>query len=487
MKKIYGLYKTVLLVLMMGGFIWGCGENENFSTLHELTDEEIKEIARQDSIEEAQKNKINADLILEYSVEITISQTLYDGTTLSIDLDKIADVFGITQEELIAGIAGEEDALEIKGFAINGTTRIDYATSSNTNSPWGHWWDANGDVVSWGDNAMLFAEFDTENGVFYVGQFPGHLIEDQTITIIEGLKFNDTRVAVVITVTAKGLEEITATVVNTQEINVNVYPRLNTNSDSLHFDLNQVFSDLGVSSMNEISFIAVNQDGSYNQEPAVGNLYWFNSDGYVGTYGEDAVIYVDYGEYGDDKISIGQFPGSLTEGDEIVVEYGFLANDKIEMLEVTVKVVAYDDPEVPEVGDPENLEADIVLSKPYSNDYSIVTFDIKEIMKKAFKSTTYQVGRAIVRGELKLYQGSVEEATPSYTADVPGYWLDADGMVSEWASGAVWCSIGYSESELYLFGGNHPDNAEPGDTVSTKLIATYNGGSVTFNITFKIE
>ena len=44
---------------------------------HILTQDEINEMARQDSIKEVQKNQINADLILEYQADITISPVSY--------------------------------------------------------------------------------------------------------------------------------------------------------------------------------------------------------------------------------------------------------------------------------------------------------------------------------------------------------------------------------------------------------------------------
>ncbi len=482
MKYIYIILSILTVIL-----ITSCEDNKDFSSLHNLTEEEIAEIARQDSIENAQKNKIDADLILEYSIDITMSSNSYDGGSLEIDLDQIAEKFEITKEELLAGIAGEDDAPEVKGFAINGSTHTDYSSASNTNGAWGHWWDVNGDVVDWGDNAMIYAEFDTDNGVFNIGQYPAHLTDGQSISVIEALKYNDIRVAVVITVNAKAKEEISATVVNTQELNINIYPRLGYDSDPLQFNLTQTLSDLGISSMDEVDFIAVNDDGSYNQEPTDGNRFWYNTEGYAGTYGDDGILYVDYGEYSDDKVSIGQYPGYLTEDETLVVQYGLLANNKIEMLKISIAVVAYDDPETPATGDPEELTTDIELSKTYSDDYATVTADIKEIMRNAFKKTTYQIGRAIISGDLKLYQGEVSETDPTYTADAPGYWLNSDGNADAWANSMVWCSIGYSETELYLYGGNHPTNATTGDTVNTKLIATYNGGSVTFNITFNVK
>ena len=177
MKTIY--INLILAASLLLG-VASCGDNTDFSTLHTLTQDEIDEIARQDSIKEAQKNRINADLILEYTVNITISKTLYDGAKLEIETNKIAELFGISEENLLAGIAGESGAPEVKGFAIEWTTRADNASATNTNAPWGHWWSAKGDVTVWGTDAMVFAEFDTETGIFNIGQYPDHLTPGQT-------------------------------------------------------------------------------------------------------------------------------------------------------------------------------------------------------------------------------------------------------------------------------------------------------------------
>lgn len=333
MKKIYIF---IFLAVFTAGWI-SCSDNSNFSNVHNLTDEEIAELARQDSIEEAQKNSINANLILEYSVDVTVSQTLYDGTTLAIDIDQIAEIFGISEEELLAGIAGESGAPEVKGFAIDGTTHADYGSASTSGSTWGHWWDANGDVTEWGSTtalAVTYAEFDYETGEFYIGQYPARLSDGQTITIIEALKYNEIRVAVVITVNAKAAGEVTATVVSTQELSIDVTPQSSYDAVALQFDLTQALSDLGVSSMEEVSFLGVNEDGSYNQEPVTGNGFWHTLDGYVGTYGDDGVVYTNYGDFSDDEISIGQYPDILTVGQSLTIYYGLLANSKIVMLDI---------------------------------------------------------------------------------------------------------------------------------------------------------
>lgn len=475
-----------LLSFVMTGFI-SCSDNMDFSSLHNLTDAERAELARQDSIREAQLTGVNAHLALKYTANITISKSSYDGAQVAISMDSIAQVFGITVEQLAAGIAGEPGAPEIKGFAIQGSTHEDVGTATNTNSPWGHWWDTNGDITTWGETAMTFAEFDPETGVFFVGQYPGHLTDGQTIKIIEALKYNDKRVAVIITVNAKAAGEITASVVRTQELNIDVVAKSNYDADSLEFNLTQALSDLGISSLNDAKYIAVNSDGSYAQEAtAPPSGFWYDMDGFAGTWGDDASVYTSYGDFADNKIGIGQYPGHLKGGDKITINYGFLANNKIVMLKININVEAYQDPETQPTGDPKAVNETVVLSKAYTNDYATIKFDVKDILRDAFKKTTFQIHQAIMSGELKLYQGEVTETAPTYTADVPGYWLNSAGAAGGWAEGLVWCSLGHSETELYLYGGNHPDNGVAGSSVVTKLIATYNGGSVTFNITFNV-
>lgn len=482
MKKINIL---LLLAMIFTAGLFSCEDNEGFSNMHVLTDDEIAEIARQDSIAEAQRNSINADVILEYSMDMVISASLYDGGNLEIELDKIAAEFGITEEELLAGIGGESGAPEIKGFAIAGTTHADIASASNTNAPWGHWWDANGDLTEWGDDAMVFAEFYPENGYFTIGQYPGHLVEGQAVTFIEALRYNETRIAIVITVNAVAAGQITADVVSEQDLAIDVTPKSVYDADAVDFDLDAVLADLGVASMDEVSFIGVNEDGSYATETVTGNGFWYGFNGFVGAWGDDASVYTNYGDFEANQISVGQYPDHLAEGETYTIKYGFMANNKIVMLNITINVIGYVDPETAPEGTPEDVTIDVVLSKEYSNDYASVTYDVQETLRQAFKMTTYQIHQAIASGDLKIFVGEVGDSV-AYTADAPGYWLTEDGAAGGWAEGIVWTSLGHSETELYLYGGNHPDNAVAGQSVTTTYIVTCNGGSVTINLTFDI-
>jgi hypothetical protein len=499
-------FKTVLgaLCLSVGMGLTGCGDNDDFSTQHVLTAEEIAELARQDSILEAQRSKINADLILEYTADMTISSQSYDGFKLTIEWDKIADAFGLTKNQVFAGICEEDGAPEIIGFAIQGSTHADVSGASNTNGYWGHWWDANGDVTTWGSDAAVYCEYygkEEEDDEDYletisVGQYPGHLEDGQTVKIIECLKYNEVRVAVVININCHALGEVKATVVGTQEYTQTQAPTYNYESYPLTFDLDKVLADLGISSLAEASFISVNPDGSYAQECTANNGYWYDMDGFAGSWGDDASFFIEYYGLEDDaeeedinSLYIGQYPGHLSGGESITMKYGIMANNKIEMLTITVNIEAYEDPETaPEGAVETDREIDVTITKAWDDTYSNVQYDVKDVLRNAFKMTTYQIFSAKNDGSLAIYCGEIKDEEPTYTSDTPGYWLNAAGEACSWGTESlVFCCLGGSETELYLYAGNHPTSCVAGTTVKSTYYITCNGGIVKVNLTVVVE
>jgi hypothetical protein len=431
------------------------------------------------------------DYKLDYPVEIAISAVSYEGVKVNLDFATIASHLGITKDELLQSMAGTIDEPDVTLYAIGGpgTSDVEVGTPSNTNGIWGHWWDANGLLTTWGETAMVFAEYLAGDEFISIGQYPGRLTVGQVVEFYECIKYNDIRVACHFIVKAKAAEVIQATIVNTQALSIEVLEKSTYEMDSVQFNLTQTLTDLGVASMEEVKLIGVNADGSFAQEKSADNGYWINREGFVSSWGAGAVVYTDYKlASGSSYVGIGQFPDSLKAGQEFTIKFGFLANNKIEMLAITIKVAGYIDPETPPAGNPSNLTLTVAMNQPYNTAYTSVQFDVKETLREAFKMTTYQIHKAINSGELRLYQGAVADTAPGYTADAPGYWLSSEGNVTTWGNDSkIWCSLGHTETALYLYGGNHPDIAATGDVIVTKYIATCNGGSATFDITYKVE
>ena len=281
---------------------------------------------------------INADLVLEYSIAFEVASSYVSGT-VDIDLDAIAALFEITKEELLAGIEKAEGALPIVGFAIEGTTGEDNPAVSNTSGPWGHWWDANGDVVGWGENAMVFAEWNIDEDLFTVGQYPDHLIPGQEITVIEGLSYNGKRAVIVINYTALDPGADNGVVVATQDLSIDINPKSDYTQDLLTFDLAAALAAIGVENAADAKFMTVKADGSFTDAyNADAPGFWYGLDGNLGAWGDNASVFNFWP--GDNTIGIGQFPDRLAAGETYVIKCGLRAGDKIVMFTITINVVA---------------------------------------------------------------------------------------------------------------------------------------------------
>ncbi len=492
MKNLKSLFLLPAFLFAASVAVTSCGDNDDFTSLHVLSDEEIETMRIQDSIRQAQLERINVDKLLEYDVEFYISSNSYDGTTLQIDADGIAQFFGITTDELNKGIAGEEGGAKITGFAIEGSTHADNMKATNTGSYWGHWWDNNGDVMDWGSGPTVFAEYDAETSTFNIGQYPGKLAADQTVTFIECLKYEDKRVGIKINVTGRERGAVTAQIVGTQQLAVSAVPKTDYSLESVHFDLQKALSDLGISSMSEATWVGVSADGSYAQEyTADPPGFWYDKEGFVGNWGDNASVFTAYNatDLGEDVIGVGQMPNGLAAGESVTIKYCAVVDTKIEVFEITFTCEAYKDPETAPEGDPESVSKELSFTKAFTTGYEQAEeVDVKDILRNAFKMTTYQIFSALKSGDLKVYVGEVTETDPEYTGSGNGeYWFDAEGKAAKYADGIVYGGLYCTETTAAISFGNHPDNCAPtGQKVTTKLIVVCKGVTATFDVTVDI-
>ena len=471
MKKLSYIMCAILLFTSVGIFS-SCGDNEDFWGRHNLTDDEIAEMERQQRVKDSLKNVIDAGLIQYYEAEITISANSYDGVSVPIDADEIASFFGITTEQLLTGsLAGEDNGVDILGFAIEGTTHADNMTMTNTGAAWGHWWDANGDVINWGDGAMVFAEFDPAESAFYVGQFPGRLEDGQQITFMECLKYQDKRVALVITAKAHARGEVKAEVVATNKLT------LETEQDNNYvavpvpgFDAAATLSALGVGSFDEVTWVAVNADGSYAQEySADAPGFWYDKLGFAGSWGDDASVYTHF-DAETQTIGVGQMPNQMEAGSTVTISFGALANNKIVMNEITVNITAKSD-----VGGEVVATNALTLTTSPNNDYvpsAVPGFDAAATLELLGASNWSEVKWTALNADGTYAQ--------DYNADAPGFWYDKEGFVGAWGENAsVWAHF---NGEAIVVG-QMPDQMSAGSTVTVHFGAVANGKIAMFDIT----
>jgi hypothetical protein len=345
---------------------------------------------------------------------------------------------------------------------------------------------------------MVFAEFsynaDSGEGIFNVGQFPGHLVADQEVKFIEAIKYQDKRVAVVITAIGRERGEVKATVVASNKLTLETAPNDAYATVAVEgFDAAAALSALGAGSWADVAWVATNADGSYAQEySADAPGFWYDKEGFAGSWGDNASVFATFQE---GQILVGQMPGQMTAGSSVTINFSAMYNGKLVENVITVNIKEYEDPETAPTGDPASITKDITLSKTYDNEWGATApFDVKEDLRQAFKMTTYQIFKALKSGEMKLWVAEVgkdagEDGAPQYTADAPGYWLGKDGQRVTWGDEAiVYLNLVITEESLEFVGGNHPDNCSPaGQTIKTKFIIEKDGVTATYNVTFEVK
>lgn len=469
MKKIFPLIGAFALMAVVG--LPACDDNDDVCNPHVLTDDEIAEIARQDSVRKAQLAKVDADLILEYTVEDYVSST-WTSKSLEIDLAKIGELFGLTAAEVKAGINQEDGAPEITGFAIQGTNHSDYNEATTTNGAWGHWWNKDGDACKWADgNLAFYCEW--QDDYFAVGQNPGGMAEGDTYTFYECLKYGDKRVAVKITFSIVARGEVTAKLISTYTYDTEfAVSTKDYAGSSVTVDLDKILADLGITDRTQISIIGFNEDGSYAQEHTSNSAFWYNASGYPDSYSNGAT-YIEYFvadaeiDEGDDvTVYIGQMPNALEAGKTFTISIGLLSGAKIVRLDFNVTTL--------EGEAPVEITGEIVSTLEYELSAKVDT-------NYATTSVTIESDKILTALGAESFDDVTVfgfNADGTYTTDLTadfGFWYDKDGNPCSWGDTAfafmnyLGISSGDDKDLNAIAVGQYPKATAAGDTATLPI------------------
>lgn len=505
MKSLKYILLLPVLVFFGGLLATSCGDNTDFFSPHYYTDEEMAQMRYNDSIDSINRTRINADLVLIYDIDNYPSQN-YSARPLAINLDSIAEFFGITTDDLINGIRGEEGAIELTKFCIANTTRADYLKATTTNGPWGHWYDPNGDPGEWGvlgDNRGFFCEW-REDNQFDVAAEPAKSVIGANFQAIEALMYEGKRVAVVIRLHIVERPAIEGGIVWEESYDFSMPKTPGYATSPMGFDVNAVMDALGVSDLgpNSVDIISTNADGSYWQEnTADPRGFYYDAEGHPG-YWADGSFFICYNGWLNDEataddqwqLQIGQKDPGCDAGFHAEPTFGFMTKDgsKIAMIHIIYDVTDMEDNEEVPAGDPQDATVDIKLEKPWTDDYAVVSYDLKETLRNAFKMTTTQMYNALGNDEFFMYNKEITDGKPEYTANAPGYWMDAEGNAKNYGDGtAVFAELNINavDGTIMLNCGNYPDQAlcPPGTTVNTTFYIVCNGATVTANLSFAVK
>jgi hypothetical protein len=125
-----------------------------------------------------------SSMTVTYNVSLPIS-TDYSGTTVNIDFDQIASQLGIAASGITASM--------IKGINADGSQY----TGNTADGDAGHWFAANGDVVTWNETtAYIFAEWSVSSKTVKIGHYPDKVLDGETYVVREAVVSGSKQVVV---------------------------------------------------------------------------------------------------------------------------------------------------------------------------------------------------------------------------------------------------------------------------------------------------
>jgi len=341
-----------------------------------------------------------------------VNKQNYDIDSVQYDLDQTLTDLGITSISEAVPVVYTGDG--------------SFTTASNENSG-GFFVGAADTLANWGAGGVVYiTHFIVIDGWVAVGQFPDSLTAyiDQSLTFSYGLMANDKVELLKITLNITENPGITGDIVNTQNLSLDVVVKPNYDIDSVQFDLDQTLTDLGIASLNEATVIAYDEEGKFTDGSNEGSGgFWFGSAGIPANWGAGAVVYVTNFLTVDGYMAVGQFPDSLGMyafvNEPVTVKYGFLANEKIEMLEITVNAVPY------------TQEISVNVDSKPNYDVDIFQYDLpKTLADLGLDSIT----DASVVAVSVLADGSHDTISNENSG---GFWLGHSGLKTDWGAGGV--------------------------------------------------
>lgn len=479
MKKV--LSNFMLLLAIAGLILVSC---EKESEKHEYTEEELAEIARQDSLRQI----IPADYIITQDVEIPMNAG-YGGVKVNLDPDgKLLEVLEYaTTEELVFALGQIQDGAQVNHditfFAYNYSTKYEFNEPSTTNY-FGHWFDANGDVCNWGDQAYLFCEKrDTFSLDFTLGIFPDRLSTGEEYKIVEAMKYDDYKVAFLFNV--KIVDEYIPEVVlvGTQQINFEAEQNNEYASTPVDVDAAAIEGGIGVGPQGAAIY-GVNADGTlYLNGLTANNGCWFNADGNVCSWGDEgAAIFAEY-DATNQVINVGQKPDGTVAGQSYTVRLGFVNDLKLYAVEITVGIT-----EGEVIGYPETtLEATITLP------LTVGVTAADEWLDHLIDLDTVAIYDAIgvYPGEATIY--GVNASTDSLRIEAPmhtannGCWFNAAGDVVTWGTEGITLYVEYRTDGGKIGTGQYPTAGVAGQTYYGRLAFVHETKRAEVVVEMKVE
>ena len=147
------------------------------------------------------------DTTVYIDIDLAYDATYYSSTRVQYDMAAVSQALGLSTQQLQSVGRSASSNPRFVGVNANGSIHTGTTTSTSSNTCYGHWFNASGNVCNYDSSANIFAEFYPDKYGCYVGQYPGRLVPGRTYTIRQAIQYT------------KDGRQYTATMV----VNVHVY------------------------------------------------------------------------------------------------------------------------------------------------------------------------------------------------------------------------------------------------------------------------
>ncbi|MCR5130780.1 MAG: DUF4859 domain-containing protein [Prevotella sp.] len=129
------------------------------------------------------------DTTVYIDAELAYDGSSYSSTRVQYDMAAVSQALGLSTKQLQSVGRTASANPRFVGVNANGSVHTGTTTSTSSNTVFGHWFNAAGNVCNYDSSARIFAEFYPDKYGCYVGQYPGKLTRGQTYTVRQAIQY----------------------------------------------------------------------------------------------------------------------------------------------------------------------------------------------------------------------------------------------------------------------------------------------------------
>ncbi len=429
----------------------------------------------------------------------------YTADQMDVVIDDLLDKLGISDANLLANKIG--DLLYCTEFDTETVNKRDSVTNQSTAGAPGFWvtdirvdGEATGEcaAAAYSQGCMFFAEgfsFNAETNTvsFRVGQYPSKLKGEEKFFVNFYIIYGDKAYRIRLDFNClyqepgETLEDYTK--VGEESVTVENVPGGYNDAKILRPDMEAIAAALGCE-VGDITLAGLSSEVDFGNSTANAGGFWFNIDGYVCPWGDNAMYYVEPFTAGDyTELKLGQYPGHMNVGDETTFSLYFLGGRNYYQYTVNFRIKEQKviDGLFESVAKRTFVFQQVPAGYTWSEGIDIPNEWIEEMIGTA-DWTLYAL--AVLDENGNEPEGNARYVKNYTITEAPGFWLNKDGRNSGHGDNSVFgLSVGNApnmKGKISMI--QMPDKCQAGETYTAQIffVNEETAKMVTVNLVYNI-